>query len=119
MCSAIHLKTSPKRLFRKVCIGSSRIFPAARERLSPKVLKTFSTLNIWDANMKEKIERVLLGYSPPLSRANINELTEALMVEWRKATKQLAAEQKRRLSLARAKQKKRESGKAKKLGSVA
>jgi len=46
--------------------------------------------------MKEKIERVLLRYSPPLSQANINEITEALMVEWRKAEKQLTAEQKKK-----------------------
>jgi len=45
--------------------------------------------------MREKIERVLLRYSPPLSQVNINKITEVIMTE-------VAAEQKRRLSLARA-----------------
>jgi len=52
--------------------------------------------------MKEKIERVLQRYSPPLSEANISEITETIMV-------MVAAEQKRMLSLVRAKLKKKGS----------
>lgn len=57
--------------------------------------------------MKEKIVMVLRKYSPPLTVSQVDEIAGASMVEWRKAVKQLTAEQKKKESKASGKAKKR------------
>jgi len=77
------------RLFRESLHGLEPCFPQAAPKSLPKALKFFGRVKIWDSSMKEKTVMVLRKHSPPLSEANIDEITEAIMA-------QVAAEQKKK-----------------------